>query len=81
MWNKINFKQLLLRTLTLCLRHALADNRCLFFALPQRIGEEKALKGLMPLRNPQRANDAALSLRSCLREVEHIQTLRSHLEV
>ena len=26
---------------------------CLFFALPQRIGEEKALKGLMPLRNPQ----------------------------
>ena len=26
---------------------------CLFFALSQRIGEEKTLKGLMPLRIPQ----------------------------
>ena len=32
---------------------------CLFFALSQRIGEEKTLKGLMPLRNPQ---DFVLSL-------------------
>ena len=26
---------------------------CLFFALSQRTGEEKTLKGRMPLRNPQ----------------------------
>ena len=30
----------------------------------------------MPLRTPQRANVAALSLRSCLREVLHLQILR-----
>ena len=30
----------------------------------------------MPLRTPQRTNVAALSLRSCLREVLHLQSLR-----
>ena len=39
------------RTLTLCLRHARAGNLCLFFALPQRIGEEKASRG-KPLETP-----------------------------
>ena len=38
-------------TLTLCLRHARAGNLCLFFALPQRIGEEKASRG-KPLETP-----------------------------
>jgi len=33
---------------------------CLFFALPQRIGEEKALRGLIPLRTPEREKVAAL---------------------
>ena len=35
----------------------------------------------MPFGNPQRANDATLPLRSCLRGNEHIQLLRSHLEI
>ena len=59
-----------------CTSCAFAENLCLFFALPQRIGEEKALRGPIPLRTPQRTNVAALSLRSCLREVLHLQILR-----
>ena len=53
---------------------------CLFFALPQRIGEEKALRGLMPLRTPQREKVASLSLCSSFREVEHLQLLRVRLK-
>jgi hypothetical protein len=48
--------------------------------LPQRIGEEKALRGLMPLRTPQREKVASLSLCSFFREVEHLQLLRVRLK-
>ena len=68
---------LLLWALTLCLRHALADVLCLFFALPQRIGEEKAPRGLIPLGTPQCEKVAALSLCSSFRKSEHLQLLRA----
>jgi hypothetical protein len=45
-----------------------------------RSGARSAPKGLMPFGIPERANVAALSLRSYLREGEHIQTLRPHFD-
>ena len=69
------------RALTLCLRHALADVLCLFFALPQRIGEEKAPRGLIPLGTPQRVLvGAALPLRATRREDMKFQRLRARLK-
>ena len=46
-----------------------------------RSGGRRTPRDLIPLGSPQRANDAALPLRSCLREGEHIQLLRWCLEV
>jgi hypothetical protein len=52
---------------------------CLFFALSQRIGEEKTLKGLMPLRNPQ--NFAlSLSFGGYQKEILHLQFLRNKIQ-
>ena len=45
LWGRGEVMKLLLWALTLCLRHALANVLCLFFALPQRIGEERAPRG------------------------------------
>jgi len=42
----------------------------------KEMAKEKEPKGLMPFGYPQRANVAALSLRSCLREGLHLQLLR-----
>ena len=76
----MKFKYLLLPTRVL-LRAALCGVKCLFFALPQRIGEEKAPKGLMPFGNPQRVLvGAALSLRAPRREDMKFQRLRMRIK-
>ena len=48
--------------------------RCSFFATRQRTNQESAPKAAA-FGNPQRTNVAALALRSCLREVLHLQIL------
>ena len=58
-----------------CRRTTRGGARIVLFAARQK-GRKNAPKGLMPFGFPQRANVAALSLRSCLREVLHLQILR-----
>ena len=63
-----------------CASHALAVlHQCLFFVLSQRIGEEKTLKGLMPLRNPQ---DFALwqSFGGYQKALLYLQDLRNKIQ-
>ena len=52
---------------------------CLFFALSQRIGEEKTLKGLMPLRNPQDL-PLSLSFGGYQKALWHLQFLRQRIK-
>ena len=52
---------------------------CLFFALSQRIGEEKTLKGLMPLRNPQKFS-LSLSFGGYQKAILHLQLLRNKIQ-
>ena len=52
---------------------------CLFFALPQRIGEEKALRGL-PLRTPRACTVAGEINLAARRKSRHLQSLRARLK-
>jgi hypothetical protein len=49
-------------------------------SLNKEMAKENQPRGLIPLGTPERANVAALSLRSYLREGEHIQTLRPRFD-
>ena len=53
---------------------------CSFFVIRQRTNQENGLRGLIPLRTPQREKVVTLSLHSSFREVLHLQILRARLK-
>ena len=72
----IDFEQRFLQALTRCF----ARVRCIGFvaislSFHKEMAKEREPKALMPFGNPQRANVASLSLRSCLHKVIQLQPL------
>ncbi|MBR2622415.1 MAG: hypothetical protein IKC97_08615 [Clostridia bacterium] len=72
----IDFEQRFLQALTRCF----ARVRCIGFvaislSFRKEMAKEREPKALMPFGNPQRANVASLSLRSCLHKVIQLQPL------
>jgi len=53
---------------------------CSFFVIRQRTNQENGLRGLIPLRTPQREKVVTLLLHSSFREVLHLQLLRARLK-